>query len=62
MYPHWRSSLDFEYVSDIVERNAFRGIFERNKNKFDYILHTASPVNFAVSDIQEELINPAVQG
>ena len=54
--------LDFEYVPDIVERDAFRGIFEQSRNKFDYILHTASPVNFAVTDIEKELINPAVQG
>lgn len=52
--------MSFEYVPDIVAEDAFTEAFK--KNQFDYILHTASPVNFAVTDLQKELIDPAVQG
>lgn len=62
MYPHWRPSLSFEYVPDMVEETAFTEVFKRNNNEFDYVLHTASPVDFAVKDIQKELIDPAVHG
>lgn len=41
---------------------AFDEVFKSEKIGFDYIIHTASPVNFAVNDVKKDLINPAIQG
>ena len=62
MYPSWKSSVSFEYVPDIVVEDAFTEIFKKNQNKFRYVIHTASPVTFSVTDIQKELVDPAVKG
>ncbi|KAF2669921.1 NAD(P)-binding protein [Microthyrium microscopicum] len=61
-HPSWESSLDFAYVADIVEPGAFDEAFKNEKDGFDYVMHTASPVTFVVDDIQKFLIDPAVQG
>ena len=62
LHPSWRPNLSFEYAPDIVTPGAFREVFKKNHNRFEYVIHTASPVNFAISDIQKELIDPAVAG
>lgn len=49
-------------VPDIVVDGAFDDVFNQEKEGFDFVIHTASPVNFAVTDLQRDLINPAVQG
>jgi hypothetical protein len=50
------------FVKDIASPGAFRDVFMQEKIGFDYIIHTASPVNFSVTDFQKDLIDPAVQG
>jgi hypothetical protein len=49
-------------VSDITVDGAFDDVFRNEKEGFDYIIHTASPLTFKVEDIQKELIDPAVHG
>ena len=41
---------------------AFDNVFKSEDIGFDYIIHTASPVNFAVNDVKKDLINPAIHG
>ena len=62
IHPEWQLSLSFEYVKNIAEDNAFRAVFKKHYDQLDYIVHTASPVNFAVDDIEKDLIDPAVKG
>ena len=62
LHPSWKSSVDFVYVADIVEPEAFTEVFKNEKDGFDYVIHNASPVTFSVTDIQKQLIDPAVQG
>jgi nucleoside-diphosphate-sugar epimerase len=50
------------YVADIAAPGAFDEVFTSEKVSFDYIIHTASPVNFAVNDLKRDFIDPAVQG
>ena len=62
LHPEWKQQLSFAYVPDIAIEGAFDDLFKLQPGHFDFILHTASPVNFAVVDIQKELIDPAVLG
>lgn len=62
LHPSWKSQLSFVYIADIVIEGVFDDVFLKANQPFDYIIHTASPVNFAVTDFQTELIDPAVQG
>jgi nucleoside-diphosphate-sugar epimerase len=62
LHPTWKDKVTFVFVKDIVTPGAFDDIFKQEKNGFDYIIHTASPVSFSVTDFQKELIDPAVQG
>lgn len=62
LHPSWKSKVSFVIVSDIAADKAFNQVFEDAKTPFDYIIHTASPVTFNVTDIQKELIDPAVKG
>ncbi|KIX04565.1 uncharacterized protein Z518_05435 [Rhinocladiella mackenziei CBS 650.93] len=61
MYPDWKP-LYFECVPDIGTEDVLQEIFKKYHDRSQYIIHTASPVNFAAKDIQKELIDPAVQG
>ncbi|KAL6947624.1 hypothetical protein ACO0RG_000200 [Hanseniaspora osmophila] len=54
--------LSFVTVGDISEPDAFDKIFEEHGSQFDYLLHTASPFQFNVSDYEKELVVPAVNG
>jgi hypothetical protein len=57
-----KSQLSFAYVADIAVHGAFEAVFTKADQTFDYIIHTASPVSFEVTDFQKELIDPAVLG
>ena len=62
LHPAWKGKVTFVAIKDIVTPHAFDEVFKQNKNEFDYIIHTASPVKFDVTDFQKDLIDPAVQG
>ena len=49
-------------MSNFLAEGVWDTVFQSEKDGFDYIIHTASPVNFKATDIQKELIDPAVQG
>jgi nucleoside-diphosphate-sugar epimerase len=60
LHPAWESFITFAYISDITVEGAYDEIFKQHK--LDYIIHNASPLNFKVKDIQEEMIRPAIEG
>ena len=62
LHPAWKEHVSFVYVPDIATPGAFDDVFKSEKVGFDYIIHTASPVNFAVEDVKEDLLKPAIQG
>ena len=62
LHPAWKGKVAFVAIRDIVTPHAFDEVFKQNKHGFDYIIHTASPVKFDVTDFQKDLIDPAVQG
>ena len=53
--------MSFVHVSDINADGAFDDVFASAANGFDYIIYTASPVSFSVTDAQKDLIDPAVR-
>ncbi|KAI5794445.1 hypothetical protein DFH27DRAFT_566534 [Peziza echinospora] len=56
-----QDKLDFVIVEDIAQPGAFDKAVV-SEPPFDYILHTASPFHFKVTDVQKDLLDPAVQG
>ncbi|KAJ3069984.1 methylglyoxal reductase (NADPH-dependent) gre2 [Podochytrium sp. JEL0797] len=50
--------LEFSIVPDIVTP----GAFDKAVEGCDYVLHTASPFHYNVTDPKKDLIDPAVQG
>jgi hypothetical protein len=62
LHPTWKGKVDFVYVPDIAIPGAFDEVFKAEKNGFDYIIHTASPVKFVVDDVKKDLLDPAIQG
>ncbi|KAF7510316.1 hypothetical protein GJ744_006812 [Endocarpon pusillum] len=60
--PSWKGALNFVYISDITAEGIFDDVFLKADYAFDYIIHTASPTSFDITDFQRDLINPAVQG
>jgi hypothetical protein len=61
-HPTWKDKVKFVSIADIAVDGAFDEVFKQEKTGFDYIIHTASPVNFSVTDFQKDLIDPAVRG
>lgn len=62
LHPSWKGQVSFVSVPDIGAEKAFDHVFKDAKTPFDYIIHTASPVSFSLTDFQKELIDPAVKG
>jgi hypothetical protein len=62
LHPTWKGKVTFVYVTDIAAPGAFDEVFKSETVGFKYIIHTASPVNFAVNDVKKDLIDPAVHG
>lgn len=54
--------MEFVIVADFTSEGPFDDIFQSAKTPFDYVIHTASPVKFQVSDIRKEMIEPAEMG
>ncbi|KAG5421597.1 hypothetical protein I9W82_000688 [Candida metapsilosis] len=57
------NSYKFSYVvvPDIVAKGAFDHVLQDNEN-IESFIHTASPVDFGVSNIQTGLLDPAIEG
>lgn len=51
----------YEVVPDIVPKGAFDEALKKNP-QIEYFLHTASPFTFDVTDIEKELLTPAIEG
>ncbi|CCE63849.1 hypothetical protein TPHA_0F03690 [Tetrapisispora phaffii CBS 4417] len=55
-------NLSMEIVGDISDVNAFDEVMKKRGSEIKYVLHTASPFHFNVTDIEKELLVPAVNG
>jgi len=56
-----KDKLDFAIVEDIAQEGAFEEAVVSDP-PFEVVLHTASPFHFKVTDVQKELLDPAVIG
>jgi hypothetical protein len=61
-HPSWKEHVHFEYVSDLSREGTFDHVFANAAQPFDYVIHTASPLNFTFEDIEGAIIEPAIQG
>ncbi|GKZ34822.1 hypothetical protein AbraIFM66950_005178 [Aspergillus brasiliensis] len=61
-HPSWKNAVKFVIVADFTSQGPFDDIFRNSSHPFDYVIHTASPLKFQVSDIQKEMIEPAEKG
>jgi len=61
-HPSWKSHVEFVIVADFTSEGPFDKIFKDTTKPFDYVIHTASPLRFQVSDIRKEMIEPAEMG
>jgi nucleoside-diphosphate-sugar epimerase len=56
-----KDKLDFAIVEDIAQEGAFdKAVI--SEPPFEAVIHTASPFHFNVTDVQKELLDPAVVG
>ncbi|KAM0330179.1 hypothetical protein ACHAQA_004353 [Verticillium albo-atrum] len=61
-YPNFGpGQLDFAIVPDIAKTDAFDEAVVSNP-PFEAVIHTASPFTFKVTDIQKDLLDPAING
>ncbi|KAK4964035.1 Glycine-rich RNA-binding protein 2, mitochondrial [Elasticomyces elasticus] len=56
-----KDKLDFVLVEDIAKEGAFDEAVKSNP-PFEAVIHTASPFHFKVTDVQKELLDPAIIG
>lgn len=56
-----KDNLDFAIVEDIAVEGAFDKVMQMTP-PFEAVLHTASPFHFKITDIQKELLDPAIIG
>ncbi|KAL1615179.1 Glycine-rich RNA-binding protein 2, mitochondrial [Neofusicoccum ribis] len=56
-----KDKLDFSIVEDISKEDAFDNAVKSNP-PFDAVIHSASPFHYNVTDVQTQLIDPAVVG
>ncbi|KFY43234.1 hypothetical protein V495_04076 [Pseudogymnoascus sp. VKM F-4514 (FW-929)] len=61
-HPGWRDIIRFVYVPDFTVPGAFDEAIKQESGQLKYVIHTASPVTFNITDIQKQLIDPAVKG
>ncbi|PLB48715.1 NAD dependent epimerase/dehydratase [Aspergillus steynii IBT 23096] len=61
-HPEWKGKIEFAIVSDFTSTKPFDDLFQNAKTPFNYVIHTASPLRFQVSDIRKEMIEPAEMG
>ena len=55
-------NLILEIVPDLNAVDAFDPLFKKYNTQIKYVLHTASPVDLAVTDVQNGIIDPAING
>lgn len=60
-HPNAGNKLQFAIVEDIAKPDAFEKAVVSDP-PFDYVVHTASPFHFNVSDTQKDLLDPAING
>ncbi|AOW03798.1 hypothetical protein B0I72DRAFT_139738 [Yarrowia lipolytica] len=53
--------LELETLKDIQNEDEFEAIFKKHP-EIDYILHTASPLSFNVTDPEKDMLQPAIRG
>lgn len=51
-----------EVVADIAAPNAFDEVFKKHQKDIKVVLHTASPFHFDTTDVEKDLLVPAVNG
>jgi len=56
-----KDKLDFALVEDIAQEGAFDKAVV-SEPPFEAVIHTASPFHFNVTDVQKELLDPAIIG
>ncbi|RVX70233.1 hypothetical protein B0A52_05566 [Exophiala mesophila] len=56
-----KDRLDFAIVEDIAQDNAFDDAVVSNP-PFEAVIHTASPFHFNVTNVQRDLLDPAIKG
>ncbi|KAG8626529.1 hypothetical protein KVT40_005474 [Elsinoe batatas] len=56
-----KDKLDFSIVEDIAVENAFDEAVKSDP-PFEAVIHTASPFHFNVTDVQKQLLDPAIIG
>ncbi|KAK4902696.1 Glycine-rich RNA-binding protein 2, mitochondrial [Elasticomyces elasticus] len=56
-----KDKLDFAIVEDIAQENAFDEAVKSDP-PFEAVIHTASPFHFNVTDVQKQLLDPAIIG
>lgn len=54
-------NLEFFIVEDIAKEGAFDEVV-KTKPPFEAVIHTASPFHFNVTDVQKQLLDPAIIG
>ncbi|KAI4189080.1 MAG: hypothetical protein LQ348_003847 [Seirophora lacunosa] len=56
-----KDKLDFVYVPDIAQEGAFDEAVKSDP-PFEWVIHTASPFHFNITDTQKDLLDPAIIG
>ncbi|KAK5240151.1 Glycine-rich RNA-binding protein 2, mitochondrial, partial [Exophiala xenobiotica] len=56
-----KERLDFVIVEDIAREGAFDDAVV-SEPPFEAVIHTASPFHFNATDVQKDLLDPAIQG
>ncbi|KAL8819237.1 MAG: hypothetical protein Q9223_002292 [Gallowayella weberi] len=56
-----KDKLDFAFVPDIAEPGAFDEAVQSNP-PFEWVIHTASPFFFNITDTKKDLLDPAILG
>ncbi|KAL6950832.1 hypothetical protein ACO0QE_000114 [Hanseniaspora vineae] len=54
--------LSFEVVQDFRKPNAFHDVFQRCGPQIEYVMHTATSVDLSCGDLEEGIIEPAING
>ncbi|CCF57011.1 hypothetical protein KAFR_0C00150 [Kazachstania africana CBS 2517] len=57
-----KPGFTMEIVNDISELEAFDAVFKKHGKDVKYVLHTASPFHFESTNIEKDLLLPAVNG
>ena len=61
-FPNYgKDKLDFTIVPDIAEEGAFDEAVKSDP-PFEWVIHTASPFHFNITDTKKDLLDPAIIG